>query len=135
MASLAVLGDDSANWRPNQFKDQLFGSEILFRFPVVKLLDYTQQWSALLSNPSPFATVVMAHLKAQETRSNRSQRKEWKLMLTLRIYEQGNSREDVINLFGFIDWVMSLPLELEQEFQQELSQYEDQKTYAIHHEY
>ncbi|NCQ98257.1 MAG: cytosolic protein, partial [Microcystis aeruginosa L211-101] len=50
-----------------------------------------------------------------------------KLALTKRLYEQGYQREDIINLFKFIDWLMSLPTELEQEFQQELNQYEEEK--------
>ncbi len=127
VASLAVLGDERASWRPNQFGYQLFGCEVGFKFPVVKLLDYQEQWSELEASRNPFATVVMAHLKAIETRNNRPLRKQWKLTLTKRLYEQGFSREDVINLFRFIDWVMSLPLELEQEFQQELSQYEEER--------
>jgi hypothetical protein len=69
----------------------------------------------------------MAHLQALETRQNRKKRKEAKLALTKRLYEQGYQREDIINLFKFIDWLMSLPTELEQEFQQELNQYEEEK--------
>ncbi|MCL1466243.1 Rpn family recombination-promoting nuclease/putative transposase [Argonema galeatum] len=126
VASLAVLGDERKNWRPERFGYQLFGCEIGFRFPVVKLLDYQQQWSALSSSRNPFATVVMAHLKAIETRDNRNQRKEWKLALTRRLYEQGYEREDVINLFQFIDWVMSLPQELEQQFWQEVIHLEEE---------
>ena len=98
-----------------------------FRFPVVKLLEFKQQWSALAASRNPFATVVMAHLQALETRQNRKKRKEAKLALTKRLYEQGYQREDIINLFKFIDWLMSLPTELEQEFQQELNQYEEEK--------
>jgi hypothetical protein len=127
VASLAVLGDERISWRPNQFGYQLFGCEVGFKFPVVKLLDYQEQWSELEASRNPFATVVMAHLKAIETRNNRPLRKQWKLTLTKRLYEQGFSREDVINLFRFIDWVMSLPLELEQEFWQEVSQYEEER--------
>ncbi len=127
MASLAVLGDESASWRPNQFERSLFGCEVSFRFPVVKLLDLRQEWSALEVSRNPFATVVMAHLRALETRQNRTRRKEAKLALTKRLYEQGYQREDIINLFKFIDWLMSLPTELEQEFQQELNQYEEEK--------
>ncbi len=127
MASLAVLGDESASWRPNQFERSLFGCEVSFRFPVVKLLDLRQEWSALEVSRNPFATVVMAHLRALETRQNRTRRKEAKLALTKRLYEQGYQREDIINLFKFIDWIMSLPSELEQEFQQELSQYEEEQ--------
>lgn len=126
VASLAVLGDQRESWRPNQFGYELWGSEVRFRFPVVKLLDY-QQWSALEANSNPFATVVMAHLKAQETRADRSRRFEWKLALTRRLYERRFSREDVINLFQFIDWVMSLPEELEQEFWIEVIHLEEEQ--------
>lgn len=127
VASLAVLGDERSNWRPNQFGYQLFGCEIRFQFPVVKLLDYQQQWSTLETSRNLFATVVMAHLKAIETRDNRTQRKEWKLALTRRLYEQGYEREDVINLFQFIDWIMSLPQELDREFWQEVIQLEGER--------
>lgn len=127
VASLAVLGDDNASWRPNQFERELFDCQVSFRFPVVKLLEFKQQWSALAASRNPFATVVMAHLQALETRQNRKKRKEAKLALTKRLYEQGYQREDIINLFKFIDWLMSLPAELEQEFQQELNQYEEEK--------
>ena len=127
IATLAVLGDDRKSWRPNQFGYQLFGCEVSFNFPVVKLLDYQQQWSELESSRNPFATVVMAHLKAQQTRENRNERLQWKLILTRRLYQQGYERQDVINLFHFIDWVMSLPAELDQEFWQEVSQYQDEQ--------
>lgn len=89
VASLAVLGDESSKWRPNQFDYELFGCDMRFRFPVVKLLDYQQEWSALEASRNPFTTVVMAHLKALETRQNRNQRLQWKLALTRRLYEQG----------------------------------------------
>ncbi|AFZ28515.1 hypothetical protein Cylst_6278 (plasmid) [Cylindrospermum stagnale PCC 7417] len=127
VASLAVLGDERANWQPNQFGYELFGCRVNFQFPVVKLLDYNQQWSELEANRNPFATVVMAHLVGVKTRNDRLQRKQWKLTLTKRLYEFGFEREDIINLFSFIDWMMSLPVELQQEFEQELSQYEEEK--------
>jgi len=127
VASIAILGDERSGWRPNQFESELWGCEVFFRFPVVKLLDYQQQWSALEVSRNPFATVVMAHLKAQETRQERQERFEWKLAITRRLYEKGYEREDVINLFGFIDWVMSLPEELEQEFWQEVIHLEEEQ--------
>ncbi len=127
VASLAVLGDERSNWRPSQYGYQLWSSEIRFNFPVVKLLDYSNQWSALEASRNPFAIVVMAHLTAQETRNNRLRRKELKFALIRRLYEQGFAREDVVNLFYFIDWVMSLPQELEDEFWREVGQYEEER--------
>ena len=44
-----------------------------------------------------------------------------------RLYEQGFSRQDIINLYEFIDWMMTLLTELQAEFQQELTQYEEEK--------
>jgi hypothetical protein len=127
VASLAVLGDERATWRPNQFSDELWGCEVRFRFPVVKLLDYEQRWQELEASRNPFATVVMAHLKAQETRNDARERFSSKLYLTRRLYEQGYEREDVINLFRFIDWVMSLPEELEQDFWREVVQLQEER--------
>ena len=127
VVSLAVLGDERRSWRPNQFGYELWGCEVNFKFPIVKLLDYKQQSRALEASRNPFATVVMAHLKAQETRLDALERFESKLAITRRLYVLGYSREDVINLFGFIDWVMSLPSELEQEFQQQIQQLEEER--------
>lgn len=50
-----------------------------------------------------------------------------KLALTRRLYERQFSREDVLNLFQFIDWVMSLPEELEQDFWQEVIHLEEER--------
>ncbi len=90
------------------------------------MLDLGQDWEALVNNRNPFATVVMAHLKAHQTRNNRQERLEWKLSLTRRLYQQGYQRQDVINLFRFIDWLMSLPKNLEQEFWREIRQLEEE---------
>ncbi len=124
---MAVLGDERPGWRPDQFGYDLWGCSLGFRFPVVKLLDYRERWPALEASRNPFATVVMAHLKAQETRRDETARQTWKLNLTRRLYEQGYDRKDVINLFRFIDWVMQLPEELEEGLWREIQAYEEAK--------
>lgn len=91
---------------------------------MIKLVDYRQRLSELESSRNPFATVVMAHLKAIETRDNRVERKQQKLVLVRRLYEQGFEREDVLNLLAFIDWMLTLPLDLEAEFKREVEQLE-----------
>ncbi len=68
VVSVAVLGDERKSWRPNKFGYQLWETQINFNFKIVKLLDYLQQWSNLEASRNPFAIVVMAHLKAQETK-------------------------------------------------------------------
>jgi hypothetical protein len=127
VASLALLTDERASWRPSQFGYELFGCQVQFQFPIVKLLDYKEQWQALEESRNPFAIVVMAHLKTQETRDNGVERKAWKFSLIKRLYEKGYQKQDVLNLFNFIDWLMNLPDALNREFWQELTQYEEQR--------
>jgi len=128
VASCAVLGDENINWRPNQFGYELFGCTVNFQFPVIKLLDYQQRLLELEESHNPFATVVMAHLAAMQTRGDRLQRKQQKLALARRLYEQGFEREAILNLLGFIDWMLTLPLDLEREFKREVEQLEAQQS-------
>ncbi|OCQ90737.1 cytosolic protein [Oscillatoriales cyanobacterium USR001] len=128
VVSVAILGDERKNWQPKEFGYQLWETKVQFNFKVVKLLDYALTWSELETSRNPFAIVVIAHLKAQETKDDRQERKKWKLALIRRLYEQNYSRVDVINLFQFIDWVMSLPEELERSFWQEVQQLEEERS-------
>ena len=66
----------------------------------------------------------MAHLKAREVRLGR-ERKDWKLRLMRGLYERGSRRDEIMALFRFIDWLLVLPEALEQEFWQELQQFEE----------
>jgi hypothetical protein len=50
----------------------VLGCRAGLHFPVVKLLDYRADWAALENSDNPFATVVMAHLKALETSPHRA---------------------------------------------------------------
>ncbi len=127
VASFAILTDADAGWRPSEFSEQLLGCGIAFNFPIAKLLDYKDRWQELEESRNPFATVVMAHLKAQETRGQQQERKRWKLSLIRRLYQKGYEREEIVNIFKFIDWVMQLPQELEKEFWQEVNQFQEEK--------
>jgi len=126
--SFAVLADDDINWRPNRFVGSGLWTKTEFEFPIVKLLDYRAKWSELEADRNPFATVVMVHLRTLETKNDRRARKVYKLALIKRLYEQGFSREDIINLYNLIDWMMTLSKDLEREFQQELNKYEQEKN-------
>ena len=83
------------------------------------------RWEELEESDNPFAIVVMAHLKTQDTRHDEQARKRWKLYLVRRLYERGYRKEDVINLFRFIDWIMGLSEEMEESFWAEMHQYEE----------
>ncbi len=124
--SIAVLTDNNPNYRPNEYQTSRWGCELTFRFPIAKVWDYMANWDELAQNLNPFAMVVMAHLKALETK-NGLNRKQWKLRLIRMLYDRGYKRADVLELFRFIDWLLILPGELDKLFWQELHQIEEEK--------
>ncbi len=124
MISLAILADDDPDWRPGRYEYGRWGFRTLTEFPVVKLLDHAGQYEELEANPNPFAVVVLAHLKALETRRSPAERHAWKVRLVKGLYGRGMGPEDLRRLFRFIDWVMELPESLEERFWDEISVYE-----------
>ncbi len=128
VVSVAVLCDEQENYRPTSFTAcDLWGCEVKITFPVAKLRDYNSRWKELETSTNPFATVVMAHLKTQATRKNPQERFHWKLRLVRQLYEKGYPRNDVIQLFRFIDWVMALPEELERKLDRKIEELEEER--------
>jgi len=128
VASFAVLGDERPGWRPAHYETALWGCELRFTYPIVKLRDYRARRAELEASDNPFATVVLAHLAVQDTRRSASRRREVKLALTRRLYERGYSRERVLSLFRFIDWLLELPAKQETLFWREIQEYEEERT-------
>jgi hypothetical protein len=124
--SLAILCDNNRRWRPNSYEFAFPGTSLHFQFDSVKLLDYQIQTEFLETSDNPFAVVVLAHLQAQATRKDSQQRKQAKLALMRQLYERGYNRQQVLDLFRFIDWVLTLPEALKQEFWQDLRTFEEE---------
>ena len=93
VTSIAVLADDQPNWRPEGFRYGMWGCRMELDYLKIKLLDYKDKWSYLENSDNPFAIVVMAHLKALESRKDNSLRQQWKIELTKFLYQKGYSEE------------------------------------------
>lgn len=124
IVSLAILGDERPGWRPDHFTQELWGCRSSLHFPTIKLLDYQERWPQLENNLNPFAVMVMAHLRTKASRNDPKNRLQYKLTLVKQLYERGYQRQDILELFRFIDWLLRLPEELEQQFKLQLSEYE-----------
>ena len=129
IASFAVLGDGDRSWRPQSFQQEVLGSRHDFSFQIAKLLDYEEE-ELLKTSTNPFSIVVQAHLAAQATKSKTRQqnRRQQKYNLTIMLYERGWSKQEIIDLYRFIDWVLTLPPELEESFRQDIVNYEREKN-------
>ncbi len=127
VASLAVLADDDADWRPTEFSSNLFGCEAGIRFPAVKLLDFAAHEAMLEASSNPFAQVMLAHLKARETHGDPASRCDWKIRLVRNLLERSFTPKDVRELFRVIDWLMELPPPLATVFRQEIEKMQEEK--------
>ncbi len=125
--SLAILADDDPDWRPSRYEYARWGFRAGIEIPVVKLLDDAPKYEELEADPNPFAVVVLAHLKALETRRSPEQRYAWKIRLVKGLYERGMAPEDVRRLFDFIDWVLELPEPMVEPFWDEIDAYQQEK--------
>ncbi|MGO9464440.1 MAG: Rpn family recombination-promoting nuclease/putative transposase [Isosphaeraceae bacterium] len=126
--SLAVMGDEDPTWRPNQFSHGMFGCTMRIQFPIVKLLDYASHGAQLETALNPFAAVVLAHLKTQETRGDPATRRSWKFRLIKSLYGRGLDGEQVRLLFRFLDAIIDLPRDLEKALSVELAEFEKKRT-------
>ena len=129
--SLAVLGDERVAWRPSSYGYALGGCEVSLKFPVVKLLDYEARWQDLEESTNPFAVMVMAHLKTKATRGKPQERQQWKWNLVRRLLERGYDQEDIRKLFRLVDWMMTLPNELQRSFEEQLTRYQEERKMPL----
>lgn len=128
MVSLAVLADETEKWRPEEFSYGLWGCEMRFRYPVIKLLDYLKNPKPLVDNAhNPFAVVVQAHLSVLESGKDPDKLFKRKFDLVKNLYTAAYSRTEIVNLFRFIDWLMALPEAHERLFWEKMSRYEEEK--------
>ncbi|MCC5899955.1 MAG: hypothetical protein JJU32_18815 [Phormidium sp. BM_Day4_Bin.17] len=61
----------------------------------------------------------------QATRRQPNQRLQWKLEVTKSLYRRGYSRQNILELFRLVNWIMTLPEELESSFNTEIAAFEE----------
>ncbi len=120
IASLAVLADVRPNWRPETFSYEVCGCRLQLRFPVAKLMDWAGSEARLEDSANPFAVVTLAHLPTRTTRKDMRARYAAKWHLVQGLYRRGMRKQQVLDLFKVIDWLMRLPKDLDARLRQDL---------------
>ena len=124
--SLVVLGEPYPA-KYGKFGYGRWNCMMRLRFPVVSLMAYRERWAELETSPNPFAVITQAHLKARETMGSNQARYQAKLGLIRSLYRRGHGRQDILELFRFVDWVLALPEGLENQLWAEMQQFEEEK--------
>ncbi len=130
--TLVVLADNRPNWRPTQYQSEIWGRTITtFNFEMVKLLDWEGREAELLADANPFGIVVAVHLAAQKTQKNPEARFDNKAILTRQLYERGFGQDEIINLYRFMDLIMTLPENLKIRYNEVIDEIEKEKNVQI----
>src|SRR5262249_31641069 len=106
VVSLAILGDDQADWRPTRYLFELWGCKKTFQFHTVKLLKWRGKEASLEKHANPFAVFVLAHLQTMATRGDDEGRAGWKERLMRNLVERNLEVEDRREWLRLIDWLM-----------------------------
>lgn len=108
VASIAILADTDKAWRPNRYNRQVWNSEIIRTFEVVKLIDFKSRIAELEKHPNPFAMVILIQLAALETKPDEKYRLLTKLEFFRSLHKRGWSVEKSMNMYRFLDTLLCL---------------------------
>ena len=126
MASFAIMGDENPAWKPDVFSNELCGCKASLTFPLVKIIEYDEKPFSEENSKNPFWVVVKAHLEAIKTKNNSKARFNAKLSLAKSMSKAGFLKQQIMDLFRFIDWIITLPKGLEKNFDQEIVKLEEE---------
>ena len=123
--SIAVLTDGERSFRPDNFRLEQFGCVTDFRFPVIKLLDLDSE--GLVRDQNPFAVVTRVQLAKLQSERDPDRRYSFRMELTKELYDRVYTKEQVIRLYRFIDYVLTLPKPKALKFRNALEQFEEDR--------
>lgn len=121
--SIAVLTDGERGFRPDNFRLEQFGCVTDFRFPVIKLLDWDDK--DLVRERNPFAVVTRVQLAKLRSERDPDRRYSFRMELTRELYDRKYTKEQVIRLYRFIDYILTLPKPKALQFRKELEEFEE----------
>ena len=124
VVSLALLVDDDPTFRPHEYYRAVAGCELRFTFPVVKLLDYKTE-EELRGDSNPFAIASLVQLRKLQAGRNVRHRFRYKVALAWELYGRDYSADYVLKLLRFMDYILTLPAALVEQYRGELQQIEE----------
>lgn len=125
IASFAVLTNQKNTDSLGSYEQSIWETTQKFTFPIINLQDWSERMDELESNPNPFAIVILAQLVAHNV-SDSQQKFNGKFRLIKLLYQRGYSRQQVLDLFRFIDWMIQLPKELELQLSENVARIEEE---------
>jgi len=122
--SMAILTGEEEIPDEGIFELKTYGSGVDFRYLTFRLMDYNKE--QLENDPNPIAIVVLASQESQRAK-RKGDTFNVKLYLIMKLYDRGYTKQEVIDLFEFIDWILQLSEEEEEIILEEIKEIEGVK--------
>ena len=122
--SMAILTGKEEIPDEGRFELKTYGSGVDFRYLTLRLMDYDKE--KLEEDPNPIAIVVLAS-QERERAKRKGEKFNAKLYLIRKLYDRGYTKQEVIDLFEFIDGVLQLSDDEERIVWEEIKELEEVK--------
>ena len=110
-----------------EYRYEFFNTRILYQYNISKIEEMKEE--ELLARSNPFALVCLAVKYSNTAKDDKELRFKFKRKLIRLMYEKGNSREEILSLFEFIDGALELHDEvLDMKIMEEIEQIEEKET-------
>ena len=122
----AILGDNDISWRPDKYNYSFYNTELIYRYNMYKILDADDEALGKIKNVFAPAIIAAKHsifLKGEDKEKVYS----FKINLIRSLYERGYKREEIINLFRFIDILIYTPKEMKDRLISDIREIEEVK--------
>jgi len=117
ITAIAIYTDKTPK-EHSAFNYEFSGTRLLYEFNSYKITSPKQK--ELLESDNPFALVVLTCQYLLKTKNDLDKRLSFKLKLIRLAKDKQYEDKQIINLLKFIDFILILPSELEQKFQNEI---------------
>ena len=118
-----MLPDRQLGSRPATYELKYYGSGVEFQYLLFRLADFDRD--KLLADDNPIALVVLAAQDAERHRRRSQERYDVKWRLIRLLYRRNYTREEIVELFEFIDWVLQLSDGDEQRLWEDINKLEE----------
>ncbi|HBD92707.1 MAG: hypothetical protein A2355_18530 [Spirochaetes bacterium RIFOXYB1_FULL_32_8] len=123
VVSFAILSDNDPEYKPDRYEIKRWGFRSLMEFPVVKITDYRNRLEELETSDNPMAMVVLATLEGHTAKDN-EEKYNVKLNLMKMLLKKGYTKDGILSVLRFIDWIIALPIVYEEKIKEEVDKME-----------
>jgi hypothetical protein len=103
---LAIFTEADENYKPSKFEYNFFETELTYKYRIYKAI--AQNENILLKSENPFALAILASNYALQSKNKEDNKLKFKIKLAQLLLQRNYNRDEIIEVFKFIDVLLEL---------------------------